>query len=173
MMQDAWRDNWQPLNVFLSSRPATSSLGVLLAINPLENRWPIKSYVQGEPPLINADSQGASLTYFCFKESESLFWGFDIVWWKRAVTDRDRWKNCEKERDVSFWSWRLLLAGPQQLLRKNFKELLRLCLKVSHKSVSAYLFHSWFAFHMVHIPFEALLATLCSISGLLYVAFVL
>lgn len=71
MMQDAWRDNWQPSNVFLSSRPATSFLGVSLAINPLENRWPIKSCVQGEPPLINADCQGASLMYFSFKESVS------------------------------------------------------------------------------------------------------
>lgn len=42
-----------------------------LAINPLENRWPIKSCVQGEPPLINADCQGASLMYFSFKESVS------------------------------------------------------------------------------------------------------
>lgn len=70
-MQDAWRDNWQPRNVFPSSRPATSSLDVSLAINPLENRWPIKSCVQGEPPLINADCQGASLMYFSFKESVS------------------------------------------------------------------------------------------------------
>lgn len=71
MMQDAWRDNWQPRNVFPSSRSATSFLGVSLAINPLENRWPIKSCVQGEPPLINADCQGASLMYFSFKESVS------------------------------------------------------------------------------------------------------
>lgn len=42
-----------------------------LAINPLENRWPIKSRVQGEPSLINADCQGASLMYFSFKESVS------------------------------------------------------------------------------------------------------
>lgn len=42
-----------------------------LAINPLENRWPIKSCVQGEPPLINADCHGASLMYFSFKESVS------------------------------------------------------------------------------------------------------
>lgn len=42
-----------------------------LAINPLENRWPIKSCVQGEPPLINADCQGASLMYFSFKGSVS------------------------------------------------------------------------------------------------------
>lgn len=70
-MQDAWRDKWQPRNVFPSSRPATSVLGVSLAINPLENRWPIKSGVQGEPSLINADCQGASLMYFSFKESVS------------------------------------------------------------------------------------------------------
>lgn len=77
MMQDAWRDKWQPRNVFPSSRLATSVLGVSLAINPLKNRWPIKSRVQGEPSLINADCQGASLMYFSFKESVSnahRFW---------------------------------------------------------------------------------------------------
>lgn len=82
MMQDAWRDNWQPRNVFPSSRPATSVLGVSLAINPLENRWPIKSCVQGEPPLINADCQGASLMYFSFKRKcikRSSFWGCCLV----------------------------------------------------------------------------------------------
>lgn len=46
-----------------------------LAINPLENRWPIKSCVQGEPPLINADCQGASLMYFSFKGSVSTVLG--------------------------------------------------------------------------------------------------
>lgn len=52
-----------------------------LTINPLENRWPIKSCVQGEPPLINADCQGASLMYFSFKESVSnahCFGGFRL-----------------------------------------------------------------------------------------------
>lgn len=89
-MQDAWRDKWQPRNVFPSSRPATSVLGVSLAINPLENRWPIKSRVQGEPSLINADCQGASLMYFSFKESVSNAHGFfffssSFLLWRRAV----------------------------------------------------------------------------------------
>lgn len=81
MMQDAWRDKWQPRNVFPSSRPATSVLGVSLAINPLENRWPIKSRVQGEPSLINADCQGASLMYFSFKESVSNAHRFFVFFW--------------------------------------------------------------------------------------------
>lgn len=54
-----------------------------LAINPLENRWPIKSRVQGEPSLINADCQGASLMYFSFKESVSnahRFFYFFFFW---------------------------------------------------------------------------------------------
>lgn len=79
-MQDAWRDKWQPRNVFPSSHPATSVLGVSLAINPLENRWPIKSGVQGEPSLINADCQGAPLMYLSFKESLSNAHRFFFFW---------------------------------------------------------------------------------------------
>lgn len=60
-----------PVMCFPAAAPATSVLGVSLAINPLENRWPIRSRVQGEPSLINADCQGASLMYFSFKESVS------------------------------------------------------------------------------------------------------
>ena len=63
-----------------------------LAINPLENRWPIKSCVQGEPPLINADCQGASLMYFSFKESVSnarCFGGFQLVQREQKGRRRD------------------------------------------------------------------------------------
>lgn len=58
-----------------------------LAINPLENRWPIKSCVQGEPPLINADCQGASLMYFSFKGSVSTVSGrgSEPVEWEQSV----------------------------------------------------------------------------------------
>lgn len=60
-----------------------------LAINPLENRWPIKSGVQGEPSLINADCQGASLMYFSFKESVSnahrIFYFFFFAGWEQLA----------------------------------------------------------------------------------------
>lgn len=104
-MQDAWRDNWQPRNVFPSSRPATSVLGVSLAINPLENRWPIKSCVQGEPPLINADCQGASLMYFSFKRKcikRSSFWVFFISFALFNVSGggkkAPKWRQSANER---------------------------------------------------------------------------
>lgn len=121
MMQDAWRDNWQPRNVFPSSHPATSSLGVSLAINPLENRWPIKSCVQGEPPLINADCQGASLMYFSFKESVSNAHCFGGVlacplWAEREVQG---WRETALVRDSflilsEFYGWRYLLVRRSQ-----------------------------------------------------------
>lgn len=123
-MQDAWRDNWQPRNVLPSSRPATSSLDVSLAINPLENRWPIKSCVQGEPPLINADCQGASLMYFSFKESVSnahCFGEFSLpnVSWGGGCRDGGKlWRDlpcwC-----FQFYRWRYLFLLKWQKLKEN------------------------------------------------------
>lgn len=123
-MQDAWRDNWQPRNVFPSSRPATSSLDVSLAINPLENRWPIKSCVQGEPPLINADCQGASLMYFSFKESVSnahCFGEFSLSNVSRGGGCRDGgklWRDLPGWR-FQFYRWRYLFLLKLQKLREN------------------------------------------------------
>ena len=121
MIQDAWRDNWQHRNVFPSSRLATRSLRVSLAINPLENRWPIKTCVQGEPRLINADCQGASLMYFSFKESVSnthCFGGF-------ILNGKWRWSNGSKlwweapGASSFFGGWYLLLLRSQKLGRQQ------------------------------------------------------
>jgi len=122
MMQDAWRDNWQPRNVFPSSRPATSSLRVSLAINPLENRWPIKTCVQGEALLINADCQGASLMYFSFKEivSNAHCFGGDRGC---SLSRKRRWSN----RRMRGWCfqfygrWYLFLLRSQKLRRQKTK----------------------------------------------------
>lgn len=71
-----------------------------LAINPLENRWPIKSCVQGEPPLINADCQGASLMYFSFKESVSNAHCFGVF--SLSNVSRKGGAGMERNSDESF-----------------------------------------------------------------------